>query len=114
MTLTMNFSDDPLLNEQDRDKNLNFYASIEPNATVELTEQLRLYINQTELNQELDWEVSPEKLSWMYWNGTQNEWVKVPIIIDQDGYLVCNTDHFSFGQLEKYKILQSKQKTLQI
>ncbi|MCJ7713316.1 hypothetical protein MUO66_02515 [Candidatus Bathyarchaeota archaeon] len=95
MTLTMNFSSSPLQSEQDREKNLNFYASIEPNATVELTAQLRLFINQTELNQELNWEVTPEKLTWMYWNGTQSEWVKVPSTIDQDGYLVCNTDHFS-------------------
>ena len=95
MTLTMNLGSDPFQSEQDRDKNLNFYASIEPNATVELTAQLRLYINQTELNKELDWEVTPEKLTWMYWNGAQNEWVKVPSFVDQDGYLVCNTDHFS-------------------
>ena len=95
MTLTMNLGSDPIQNEQVRDKNLNFYASIEPNATVELTAQLRLYINQTELKQELGWEVSPEKLTWMYWNGTQNEWVKVPSFIDQNGYLTCNTEHFS-------------------
>ena len=95
MTLTMNISSNPLQNKQDKDKNLNFYANIEPNATVKLTAQLKLHINQTELNQELDWEVTPEKLTWMYWNGTQNEWVKVPSFIDQNGYLVCNTDHFS-------------------
>ncbi len=108
MTLTMNFGDDPLLNEQDRDKNLNFFASIEPNATVELTAQLRLYINRTELNQELDWEVTPEKLSWMYWNGTQNEWVKVPSFIDQNGYLVCNTDHFSIWTIGETDDLTEK------
>ena len=95
MTLTMNLGSSPLQSEQDRDKNLNFFASIEPNATVELTAQLRLYINRTDLNQELDWEVNASKLTWMYWNGTQNEWVKVPSFVDPDGYLVCNTDHFS-------------------
>ncbi len=31
----------------------------------------------------------------MYWNGTQNEWTQVPSFIDQNGYLTCNTDHFS-------------------
>jgi hypothetical protein len=91
----MNFGIDPFQSGQDRDKNLNFYASIEPNGTVELNAQLRLYINQTELKQELDWEVSPEKLTWMYWNGTQNEWMKVPSFVDPNGYLTCNTDHFS-------------------
>ena len=95
MTLTMNLGSEPLQSQQDRDKNLNFYASIEPNATVELTAQLRLYINQTELNKELDWEVNASSLSWMYWNGTQNEWTQVPSFIDQNGYLTCNTDHFS-------------------
>ena len=95
MALTLNLIGSPIQGEVVREKNLNFYASIEPNATVELTAQLRLFINQTELDQELDWEVTPEKLTWMYWNGTQNEWVNVPSTIDQDGYLVCNTDHFS-------------------
>lgn len=95
MTLTMNFGSDPLQNEQERDKNLNFYTSIEPNATVELKAQLKLYINQTKLTEELGWEVNPEKLTWMFWNGTQNQWIKVPSFIDQNGYLTCNTDHFS-------------------
>jgi hypothetical protein len=104
MTLTMNFGSDPLQSEQERDKNLNFYASIEPNATVELKAQLRLYINQTKLTEELGWEVNPEKLTWMYWNGTLNQWIKVPSYIDQNGYLTCNTDHFSIwtvGEIEE-------------
>ncbi|MCW3998511.1 MAG: hypothetical protein NWF10_08105 [Candidatus Bathyarchaeota archaeon] len=95
MTLTMNLSSAPLQGELVREKNLNFYASIEPNATIQLKAQLRLYINQTELSQELNWEVNASKLTWMYWNGTKNEWVQVPSHIDQNGYLVCNTDHFS-------------------
>ena len=95
MTLTMNLSSVPLQGELVRDENLNFYASIEPNATVQLAAQLRLFINQTELNQELNWEVNASKLTWMYWNSTGSDWVKVPSFIDQDGYLVCNTDHFS-------------------
>ena len=103
MTLTINFGNSPLQNEQDRDKNLNFYASIEPNATTQLTAQLRLYINQTELKKELNWKVTPEKLTWMYWNGTQNEWVKVPSYIDQNGYLTCNTDHFSIWTVGEYE-----------
>ena len=95
MTLTMNFGSDPLQSEQERDKNLNFYANIEPNATLKLNAQLRLYINQTELSEELGWEINPEKLTWMFWNGTQNQWIKVPSYIDPNGYLTCNTDHFS-------------------
>ena len=95
MTLTMNFSSSPFQNELLREKNFNFYASIEPNATFQLSAQLRLLINQTELDRELNWEVNSSKLTWMYWNGTQNEWVKVPSSIDQYGYLVCDTNHFS-------------------
>lgn len=95
LTLTMNFGEDLLQVGQDRDRNLKFYAIIETNETVKLTAQLKLYINQTELSKDLDWEVEPEKLTWMFWNGTQNEWVKVPSFIDQNGYLTCNTDHFS-------------------
>jgi hypothetical protein len=100
----MNFGSDPPQGEQEREKNLNLYASIEPNATVELKAQLKLYINQTKLTKELDWEVNPEKLTWMFWNGTLNQWIKVPSFIDHNGYLTCNTDHFSIwtvGEMEE-------------
>jgi hypothetical protein len=31
----------------------------------------------------------------MYWNRTRAEWEAVESQMDQNGYLVCNTDHFS-------------------
>ena len=31
----------------------------------------------------------------MYWNQTRSEWEAVESYMDQNGYLVCNTDHFS-------------------
>ena len=31
----------------------------------------------------------------MYWNQTRAEWEPVESHMDQNGYLVCNTDHFS-------------------
>jgi len=31
----------------------------------------------------------------MYWNNTKLEWIPVPSYMDQNGYLVCNTNHFS-------------------
>jgi hypothetical protein len=31
----------------------------------------------------------------MYWNRTRAEWEAVESYMDQNGYLVCNTDHFS-------------------
>jgi len=108
MTLAINISSDPLQDEMVRNKNLNFYASIEPNVTVQLTAQLKSYINQTELRQEVNWEVNASKLTWMYWNGTQNEWVKVPSFIDQNGYLVCNTDHFSIWTIGETDDLTEK------
>jgi hypothetical protein len=77
------------------ERNLNFYWGIEPNATLQLRGQLRLHVNQTELSQELNREVNASLLTWMYWNKTQANWEQVPSYIDQYGYLVCTTDHFS-------------------
>ena len=95
MKLTMNLSGSPLNGAQAMEKTLNFYFGIEPNATVQLEAQLRLHINQTELSQQLNREVNASRLSWMYWNGTLGEWEAVESFIDEDGYLVCATDHFS-------------------
>jgi hypothetical protein len=74
---------------------LNFYMGLETNATLQLQAQLRLLVNQTELSAELDREVNASRLTWMYWNTTQEQWVPVESHMDQNGYLVCNTDHFS-------------------
>ena len=95
MTLTMNLSGSPLNGAQTMERTLNCYYGIEPNATVQLQAQLRLHINQTELSQQLNREVNASRLSWMYWNGTLGEWEAVESFIDEDGYLVCATDHFS-------------------
>ncbi len=95
MTLTMNMYRSPLQGEQVKERNLNFYLGIEPNAQLQLNAQIRLLINQTELNQEFGREVNVEQLSWMYWNQTREQWQEVESFMDQNGYLVCNTDHFS-------------------
>jgi hypothetical protein len=95
MTLTMNLSGSPLEGERVMERTLNFYWGIEPNATLQLKGQLRLHINQTELSQELNREVNASRLTWMYWNRTRAEWETVPSVMDQNGYLVCSTDHFS-------------------
>jgi hypothetical protein len=95
MTLTMNMYRSPLQGEQVKELNLNFYLGIEPNVQVQLNAQIRLLINQTELDQEFGREVNIEQLSWMYWNQTRAEWQVVESFMDQNGYLVCNTDHFS-------------------
>jgi hypothetical protein len=95
VTLTMNMYGSPLQGEQVMERTLNFYLGIEPNAELQLTAQIRLHINQTELSQELNREVNASRLTWMYWNTTQAQWTTVESFIDQNGYLVCNTNHFS-------------------
>ena len=95
MTLTMNMYRSPLQGEQVAERTLNFYLGIEPNAELQLTAQIRLHINQTELNQELNRVVNASRLTWMYWNQTRAQWEAVESYMDQNGYLVCNTDHFS-------------------
>jgi len=95
MTLTMNMYGSPLQGEQVMERTLNFYLGIEPNAKLQLTAQIRLHINQTELSQELNREINASRLTWMYWNTTQAQWVHVESFMDQNGYLVCNTNHFS-------------------
>jgi hypothetical protein len=95
MTLTLNMYGSPLQGEQVMERTLNFYLGIEPNAELQLTAQIKLHINQTELSQELNREVNASRLTWMYWNTTQTQWTPVESFMDQNGYLVCNTDHFS-------------------
>ena len=95
MTLTMNMYGSPQQGEQVAERTLNFYLGIEPNAQLQLKAQIRLHINQTELSQELNRAVNASQLTWMYWNTTQAQWVHVESFMDQNGYLVCNTNHFS-------------------
>jgi hypothetical protein len=95
MMITMNLYRSPLQGEMVMERTLNFYLGIEPNATIQLTAQIRLHINQTELGQELNREVNASRLTWMFWNGTEDRWETVPSHIDENGYLVCNTTHFS-------------------
>jgi len=102
MTLAMNVSASPPQGEAVMENNLNFYMGLEPNADLQLQSQLRLHINQTELIQELGRKLNMSKLTWMYWNQTRNNWVPVESHMDQNGYLVCNTDHFSTWTVAEY------------
>jgi hypothetical protein len=95
MKLIMNMSKSPLHGETVMQRTLNFYLEIEPNATVQLQAQIRLHINQTELIGELNREVNVSLLTWLFWNQTNAQWQAVESIMDQNGYLVCNTNHFS-------------------
>jgi hypothetical protein len=93
--LTMNLSSSPFEGERVMERTLKFYLGMEPNATLQLTARIRLHINQTELGQELNREVNASRLTWMYWNRTQGDWEAVESYLDEYGYLVCETDHFS-------------------
>ncbi len=95
MTLTMNVSASPPQGEAVMENNLNFYMGLETDATLQLQSQLRLHINQTELSEELGREVNVSRLIWHYWEPTQNQWAPVESYMNQNGYIVCNTTHFS-------------------
>jgi len=95
MTLAMNLTKSPLNVAMVNERCLNFYLDIEPNAALELHAQIKLYINQTDISQNLHREVNSSKLTWMYWNQTRAEWESVESYMDQNGYLVCDTNHFS-------------------
>jgi hypothetical protein len=95
VSLTVNMSGSPPSGERVLERTLNFYLGIEPNATLELQAQIRLHINVTELNQELNRVLNTSRLTWMYWNTTGLSWVPVESYMDDNGYLVCNTTHFS-------------------
>jgi hypothetical protein len=102
MTLAMNVSASPPQGETVMERTLNFYIGLEPNADLQLQGQLRLHINQTELSEELGRVVNSSQLTWMYWNQTQSQWTPVESYMDQNGYLVCNTDHFSTWTVAEY------------
>jgi hypothetical protein len=102
MTLAMNVSASPTQGETVMERTLNFYMGLEPNVDLQLQGQLRLHINQTELSEELGREVNASTLTWMYWNQTQSQWTPVESQMDQNGYLVCNTEHFSTWTVAEY------------
>lgn len=95
MMLYMNISVSPPPGVMVMERSLNFYSEMESNVTIQLRARLRLYINETALNMELNRLVNRSRLIWMYWNRTGLGWVPVESYIDEDGYLVCNTTSFS-------------------
>ena len=106
MTLAMNLTKSPLNGAIVNERCLNFYLGIEPNATLELQAQIRLYINQTELSQSMNREVNSSRLTWMYWNQTKAQWEAVESYMDQNGYLVCNTNHFSTWTVAEVELVE--------
>jgi hypothetical protein len=95
MTLAMNCTAQPENGQAVMERTLNFYMGLEPNSDLQFQAQLRLMINQTELEEELGRVVNASCLTWMYWDEHQEQWTPVESHMDENGYLVCNTDHFS-------------------
>lgn len=77
------------------ERTLNLYVDIDPNVTVPLNARLRLHIDEAALEGELHRVINASRLTWAYWNRTRTGWVPVESYMDADGYLVCNTTHFS-------------------
>jgi hypothetical protein len=107
MTLTMNMYNSPPEGQKVAERTLNFYLGIEPSAQEQIKGQIRLYVNQTELNNELNREVNASRLTWMFYNTTNAKWQTVPSFIDSNGYLICNTDHFSIWTVAEIDQTQS-------
>ena len=93
--LNVHMITNPPVEVQTMQRTLNTYWELEPNATLQLRIQLRVHINGSALNAELNRQINREQLRWMYWNQAQNRWEAVDSSIDGDGYLVCETTHFS-------------------
>ncbi len=72
---------------------LGKYLAVEPNATTPFRATMRLYINETELADELGRSLWKERLTWCYWNGSH--WDPVESELTEDGFLEAKTDHFS-------------------
>lgn len=76
---------------------LNKYLEIEPNSTARVKATLRLYIDYEELGRH----VETQRLRWCFWNGT--DWESVTSWMDREGFLVCNTTHFSAWTIREMK-----------
>ncbi|MFW6117118.1 MAG: hypothetical protein ACOC6G_00860 [Thermoproteota archaeon] len=94
LALEVNVTLVPLSGVPEHNHSIGLYLDIEPDTTqVEVSSTLGLYINETQLETELGREIDASQLSWAYWN--QTEWVEMESYINQDGYLIVDTDHLS-------------------
>lgn len=74
-------------------KGIEFFLSIEPNTTDPVDSTLKLYIDEETVEAEIGRDIRPVDLSWAFWNGSA--WETVRSWLDEEGYLVVDTDHFS-------------------
>ena len=74
---------------------IGFYMDLEQHSSPNVKATFGLHIDPYALNQELGRPVDASRLSWFYWDTAKQEWGSVLSHLDQDSYLVCETDHFS-------------------
>ncbi len=77
------------------------YIELEPNNTANIQARMRLYIDQFEIEGLVNRIVNRNLLRWCYWNGS--DWAPVHSWIDEEGFLVCDTDHFSLWTIREMK-----------
>ncbi len=77
------------------------YLEIEPNSTANIQARMRLYIDKEEVEGLTNRHVNRNLLRWCYWNGS--EWAPVHSWMDEEGFLVCETDHFSLWTIREMK-----------
>jgi len=74
---------------------IGFFMDLEQHSSPKVKATFALHINEVRLEEELGRKVDASRLLWLYWNIAEESWVQVPSHLDADGYLVCETDHFS-------------------
>ena len=77
------------------------YLEIEPNNTEGIQARLRLYIDNDEIQGLANRSINRNQLRWCYWNGS--EWASVHSWLDEEGFIVCDTDHFSLWTVREMK-----------
>ena len=77
------------------------YLEIEPNNTDGIQARMRLYIDDDEIQLITNRSVNRNQLRWCYWNGS--DWAPVHSWMDGDGFLVCDTEHFSLWTIREMK-----------
>ena len=82
---------------------IGFYMALEQHSSPDVKATFGLHIDEAKLNEELGRSVDVSRLSWFYWDITQQGWVSVSSSIDQDGYLVCETNHFSIWMVAEFQ-----------
>jgi len=77
------------------------YLEIEPNNTEGIQARMRLYIDNEEIQGLANRSVNRNQLRWCYWSGS--DWTPVHSWLDEEGFLVCDTDHFSLWTVREMK-----------